>query len=344
MTDRPRDLLGRPLGSVRISVTDRCNLRCQYCMPEEHYTWLPRQQLLTFEEIARLARVFASLGAHKVRLTGGEPLLRRDLPELVKLLRTVSDVEQIALTTNGLLLAQHAAELKAAGLDRVTMSLDTLHADRMATFARSGHHSDALAGLDAVIAAGFTETKLNAVVVRGYNDDELVAMVRFARSKGLEIRFIEYMDVGGATQWRRADVVSLGDILATLAAEFGTPAPEARAPGSTAPAERYRFADGTVVGIIASTTAPFCCTCDRARLTADGTFFLCLYSEQGLDLRGPLRDGASDTELTELVANSWRGRSDRGAELRLGLPGRGVLIPREALRADPRREMHVRGG
>jgi cyclic pyranopterin phosphate synthase len=313
-------------------------------MPEEHYTWLPRQQLLTFEEISRLAGVFAGLGAHKVRLTGGEPLLRRDLPELVRLLRGVPDVQEIALTTNGLLLAQHAADLKAAGLDRVTMSLDTLHADRMAAFARSGHHADALAGLDAVIAAGFQGTKLNAVVVRGYNDDELVAMVHFARSKNIEVRFIEYMDVGGATHWRRADVVSRAEILTTLAAEFGAPVPELRDAGSAAPAERHRFADGTVVGIIASTTAPFCRTCDRARLTADGTFFLCLYSERGLDLRAPLRDGASDAEIAELVAQAWRARSDRGAEIRLGVPGRAALIPLEALRADPRREMHVRGG
>lgn len=344
MMVRPLDLLGRPLGSVRISVTDRCNLRCQYCMPEEHYTWLPREQLLTFEEIARLVRVFAALGARKVRLTGGEPLLRRGLPQLVQLLREVLDVDEIALTTNGLLLAQHAVALKAAGLDRVTISFDTLHADRMAAFARSDHHADALAGLDAVIAAGFAETKLNAVVVRGYNDDELVSLVRFARSKGIEPRFIEYMDVGGATHWRRADVVDQAEILATLATEFGAATPVTRDQDLTAPAERFRFADGTVVGIIASTTAPFCRTCDRARLTADGTFFLCLYAEHGLDLRGPLRAGASDAALADLVAGAWRARSDRGAEVRAGLPARGVLIPLEALRADPRREMHVRGG
>ena len=344
MTVKPHDRLGRSLGSVRISVTDRCNLRCQYCMPEEHYTWLPRDLLLTFEEIARLARVFASLGARKVRLTGGEPLLRRGLPELIKQVRAIAEVDEIALTTNGLLLAEHAAALKSSGLDRVTVSLDTLQADRMVAFARSGHHADVLAGIDAVVAAGFVGTKINAVVVRGYNDDELAAMVRFARSKGVEPRFIEYMDVGGATQWQRADVVARDDILSILAAELGAALPEERDADPTAPADRYRFADGTIVGIVASTTAPFCRTCDRARLTADGTFFLCLYAERGLDLRGPLRAGASDAELAELVASAWRGRSDRGAELRAGLPGRGVLVPLEALRADLRREMHVRGG
>ncbi len=344
MTVPPRDLLGRPLGSVRISVTDRCNLRCQYCMPEEHYTWLPRELLLTFEEIARLTRVFAALGARKVRLTGGEPLLRRDLPELITQLRAVPDVDEIALTTNGLLLAGHAVALKAAGLDRVTISLDTLHAERMASFARSARHPDVLAGIDAVIAAGFAETKINAVVVRGYNDDELASMVRFARSRRIEPRFIEYMDVGGATQWQRADVVSRIDILAALGKEFGAATPVARDLDPTAPAERYRFADGTVVGIVASTTAPFCRTCDRARLTADGTFFLCLYAAHGLDLRAPLRAGASDDDLAELVAAAWRERSDRGAERRAELPGRGALVPLEALRADLRREMHVRGG
>jgi cyclic pyranopterin phosphate synthase len=344
MTDQSRDLLGRPLGSVRLSVTDRCNLRCQYCMPEEHYTWLPRDLLLTFEEIARLSRVFASLGAGKVRLTGGEPLLRRDLPALVTQLRAVPQVDEIALTTNGMLLAEHAVALKAAGLDRVTVSLDTLRPERMLAFARSARHSDVLAGIDAVIAAGFADTKLNSVVVRGYNDDELVAMVQFAKARGIEARFIEYMDVGGATQWHPADVVSRTEILNCLAAEFGDATPVARDPDQTAPAERFRFADGTVIGIVASTTAPFCRTCDRARLTADGTFFLCLYAERGLDLRAPLRAGATDAELAGLVAQAWRGRSDRGAEVRAALPGRGVLVPLEGLKADLRREMHVRGG
>ena len=344
MTTHPLDVLGRPLGSVRISVTDRCNLRCQYCMPEEHYTWLPRELLLSFEEITRLARVFASLGARKLRLTGGEPLLRRDLPELIRQLRAVSDVDEIALTTNGLLLADHAGALKAAGLDRVTISLDTLHPDRMLAFARSGRHADVLAGIAAAIGAGFVDTKLNAVVVRGYNDDELVAMVRFAKDRAIEPRFIEYMDVGGATHWQHADVVTQADILAILTAEFGAATPMARDASPTAPAERYRFADGTVAGIVASTTAPFCRSCDRARLAADGTFFLCLYAERGLDLRAPLRAGASDAELAELVASAWRVRSDRGAELRADLPGRGILVPLEGLRADLRREMHVRGG
>jgi GTP 3',8-cyclase len=195
------DRLGRPLGSLRLSVTDRCNLRCRYCMPERDYVWLPRESILTFEELTRIARVFASLGAGKVRLTGGEPLLRQGIEELVAQLADTRDVREIALTTNGLLLARHAASLRDAGLDRLTVSLDTLRADRMLAFARSAHHADVLAGIDAADDAGFSGTKLNTVVIRGYNDDEVLDIIEFARPRRLEPRFIEYMDVGGATGW-----------------------------------------------------------------------------------------------------------------------------------------------
>lgn len=339
-----RDRLDRPLGALRISVTDRCNLRCAYCMPEDDYAWLARESLLSFEEIVRLAAIFAELGAAKVRLTGGEPLLRRDLPELVARLRIVPGVRELALTTNGLLLAQHAGALHRAGLDRITMSLDTLRPERMQAFARSGHHADAIAGLDAALAAGFARTKMNAVVVRGFNDDEIVPLVRFARERGVGLRFIEYMDVGGATRWRPEDVVSRAEILAVLREEWGDVEPLARADDPHAPAETFRLPDGTTVGIIASTTAPFCRDCDRARLTADGTFFRCLYGVDGIDLRDGLRGGASDAELRWRVMEAWRQRADRGAELRNALPERGVLVPLVALREDPRREMHVRGG
>ncbi|MES2305884.1 MAG: GTP 3',8-cyclase MoaA [Gemmatimonadota bacterium] len=334
----------RPLGSLRISVTDRCNLRCRYCMPEAEYAWLPKQSLLSFEEIVRAATAFAALGAAKIRLTGGEPLLRQGLPDLVTMLRAVPGVREIALTTNGLLLAPLAQRLRGAGLDRVTMSLDTLQPERMAAFARSSHHADAIAGLDAARAAGFERIKINAVVVRGFNDDEIVPLVRFARDRGVEMRFIEYMDVGGATQWNTRDVVSREEILAALAAGFGSAVAIPRSDDPHAPAERVQLGDGTMVGVIASTTAPFCRDCDRARLTADGTFFRCLYGEAGIDLRGPIRGGITEADLEELIRAAWRERADRGAEDRTHVADRGVLVQLAGLKADPRKEMHVRGG
>ncbi len=313
-------------------------------MPEAEYAWLPKQSLLSFEEIVRAATAFAALGAAKIRLTGGEPLLRQGLPDLVTMLRAVPGVREIALTTNGLLLAPLAQRLRGAGLDRVTMSLDTLQPERMAAFARSSHHADAIAGLDAARAAGFERIKINAVVVRGFNDDEIVPLVRFARDRGVEMRFIEYMDVGGATQWNTRDVVSREEILAALAAGFGSAVAIPRSDDPHAPAERVQLGDGTMVGVIASTTAPFCRDCDRARLTADGTFFRCLYGEAGIDLRGPIRGGITEADLEELIRAAWRERADRGAEDRTHVADRGVLVQLAGLKADPRKEMHVRGG
>lgn len=341
-TARVVDRLQRPLGSLRISVTDRCNMRCRYCMPEQDYVWLPRESILTFEEIARLAEIFTRLGVDKVRLTGGEPLLRHDLPALVLLLRQNERIRDLALTTNGILLARHARELRGAGLRRVTVSLDTLRPDRMLAFARSAHHSDVLEGIAAAQAAGFERIKINSVVIRGYNDDELLDLIEFGRGHDAEIRFIEYMDVGGATQWDMGQVVSQQEIVARLAARYGAVEPVQE--HSWAPAERFRLPDGTVFGIIASTTEPFCRTCDRSRLTADGTWLLCLYAEVGLDLREPLRLGASDEELAGFISAKWRERTDRGAEARLATPDRGILHQIGTLRADPRREMHTRGG
>ncbi|MGE3525774.1 MAG: GTP 3',8-cyclase MoaA, partial [Gemmatimonadales bacterium] len=202
------DTLGRPLGSLRLSVTDRCNMRCRYCMPEEDYVWLPRSSILTFEETSRLARVFAGLGVSKIRLTGGEPLLRHDLPLLVRQLRQDARLRDLALTTNGILLSRHARALRAAGLDRVTVSLDTLRPERMVAFARSARHGEVMEGIRAVAESGFPPVKINTVVIRGYNDDELIDLVEFGRSHGAEVRFIEYMDVGGATRWSLADVVT----------------------------------------------------------------------------------------------------------------------------------------
>ncbi len=337
-----RDALGRPLGSLRVSVTDRCNLRCRYCMPEHEYVWLPKQSILTFEEIARLVRVFAARGARKVRLTGGEPLLRHDLPALVSQLSAL-DITDLAMTTNGLLLAKHAAGLRRAGLRRVTVSLDTLRPARMRELARSDHHADVLAGIAAAREARFERVKLNTVVIRGVNDDELTDLIEFGRAQGVEVRFIEYMDVGGATGWSAEQVVSQREMLEVLGRRYGAIAP---VPGddASAPAERFRLADGTTFGIIASTTAPFCRSCDRSRITADGTWFLCLYAERGVDLREPLRAGASDGELAALITDTWRGRTDRGAEERLALAQRGALYQIDSLRADPHREMHTRGG
>jgi cyclic pyranopterin phosphate synthase len=338
----PTDRFGRPLRNLRISVTDRCNLRCRYCMPEAEYVWLPRSSILSFEEIDRLAGIFAGLGVSKIRLTGGEPLLRHDLPTLVSLLSRRAAVRDLALTTNGVLLAREAEALRAAGLRRVTVSLDTLRPERMQEFARSRRHADVIAGIDAANAAGFAPVKLNTVVIRGYNEDEVVDLLEFARVRGAEPRFIEYMDVGGATDWSMDQVVSQREILDIVARRLGPVEPLTE--DSWAPAERFALRDGTVFGVIASTTAPFCRTCDRGRLTADGTFLLCLYGEDGLDLRQLVREGVSDEEIAGRIAETWTRRTARGAEERRDLADRGVLHRIESLRADPRREMHTRGG
>ncbi len=312
-------------------------------MPEEEYVWLPRASILSFEEIRRLAGVFAGLGATKLRLTGGEPLLRHDVPGLVRLLAGEARLRDLAMTTNGMLLAAHAADLEAAGLHRVTVSLDTLKAGRFEAYTRSKRHGDVLAGIAAARAAGFRALKLNTVVVRGYNEDELADLIEFGRANGAEVRFIEYMDVGGATRWSMDQVVSRAEMLEALGRRYGEPRPLPDA-GSTAPAERFALPDGTTFGIIASTTAPFCASCDRSRITADGTWYLCLYAERGVSLRDALRSGASDEDLAGLISRTWTGRADRGAEQRLDVHARRALYPVEALREDPHREMHTRGG
>ncbi len=338
-----RDRLGRPLGNLRLSVTDRCNLRCSYCMPEEDYVWLPREDLLTFEELARLVDVFLSLGVDRIRLTGGEPLLRRDLDVLTGQLAAKPGLRDLALTTNGVLLDEQAPGLKQAGLARLTISLDTLDPARFRALTRRDEHARVVRGIEAARRAGFEGSKLNTVVMRGFNDDELLPVLEFARERALEPRFIEYMDVGGATRWRLEDVVPRAEILARIARGRGPvePLPE---PGSSAPAERFRLPDGQVFGVIASTSEPFCSSCDRARLTADGLWYTCLYAPSGTDLRGPLRAGASEQELAGLILGRWSARSDRGAEERLALERRGRLAGASELRADPHLEMHTRGG
>jgi GTP 3',8-cyclase len=339
---RLQDSLGRPLGNLRISVTDRCNLRCLYCMPERDYIWLPRADILDFEEIAQLAEVFADLGVDRVRLTGGEPLVRRNLTELVRLLAGNSRLRDLALTTNGVRLAGEAEALKSAGLRRVTVSLDTLHADRFEKLARARAFERVIEGIRAAARVGLSPLKIDTVVIRGVNDDELVPLLEFGREVGAEVRFIEYMDVGGATGWSMEQVIPRAEMLGRLARHYGpiVPLPVE----GNAPAERYRLTDGTTFGIIASTTAPFCRACDRSRLTADGVWYLCLYGTHGINLRDPLRAGASAEELGRLIGDSWRKREDRGAEERLALRKRSPLLGAAALKKDPHLEMHTRGG
>ena len=322
-------------------------MRCLYCMPDAEYTWLPHESILTFEEIARLVRVFAGVGVTDVRLTGGEPLLRRDLPSLVALLRRERRLTDLSLTTNGILLSEAAAPLRHAGLDRVTVSLDTLRPERLVRLARSARHRDILAGIAAARRAGLDPVKINTVLVRGFNDDELEDLIAFARAEGVEVRFIEYMDVGGATRWTADDVVTRQEILEVLSRSFGTIVSLERASEdddrSRPPADRFRLPDGYTFGVIASVTAPFCDGCDRSRLTADGTWFTCLYAEEGVNLREPLRSGAPDEEIAALISDVWRGRADRGAEERRGLVERSALY-QIAGAGGPHREMHTRGG
>ena len=336
------DRLGRPLKNLRLSVTDRCNLRCQYCMPEPDYVWLPRTDILTFEEIDTLVDIFGKLGVDKVRLTGGEPLLRKDLPDLIALLAQKRSLCDLALTTNGILLADQVTALRAAGLPRLTVSLDTLQADRFKALTRIDSLDAVLRGLEMAVTSGFNSVKVDTVVIRGVNDDELVPMLEHGRQLGAEIRFIEYMDVGGATRWSLQDVVSRREILHRLSAHYGPIAPVDE--NTAAPADRFTLPDDTVFGIISSTTEPFCQRCDRSRLTADGQWYRCLYARTGTDLRGAIRAGVTPDDLCQLIATTWQSRDDRGAENRLAAADRSALIPVETLQDEPHLEMHTRGG
>ena len=335
------DLLGRPLKNLRLSVTDRCNLRCSYCMPEAEYVWLPRKDLLQFEEMSALVDVFTRAGVDKIRLTGGEPLLRRDLPDLVRMLARKPAVRDLALTTNGVALAEQAQALAAAGLHRITVSLDTLRPDRFQALTRFDALSQVLAGIDEA-CTHFRAVKLDTVVIRGTNDDEVLSLVEYGKRVGAEVRFIEYMDVGGATQWTPERVVSRQEMLTLLGREYGPIA--ALMEDTSAPADRFRLADGTVFGIISSTTDPFCRSCDRSRLTADGMWYRCLYATSGTDLRTPLRAGLPQEEIFQMITAGWTARADRGAEERLAMRHRAPLVPASSLKKDPHLEMHTRGG
>ena len=336
------DALGRPLKNLRLSVTDRCNLRCEYCMPEDDYAWLPREDVLHFEEISALVDVFVSLGVDKVRLTGGEPLLRRDIATLVRMVAAKPGIADLALTTNAVLLADQIDALKAAGLGRITISLDTLHRDRFKTLTRFDELDRVTEGIAAAHRV-YGSMKIDTVVIRGVNDDELADLIEFGKTVNAEVRFIEYMDVGGASRWSPSRVTSRTDMLAALMSRYGAIRPLDES--SSAPADRYRLPDGTVFGIIASTSEPFCRTCDRSRLTADGMWYLCLYATRGVDLRGPLRRGATPADLRAIIADTWRARDDRGAEVRLALGDQRAFVPvQDLLKKDPHLEMHTRGG
>ncbi len=335
------DRRGRTLTTLRLSVTDRCNLRCTYCMPEAHYTWLEKPHLLSFEELTRVVRLLRVHGLEKVRITGGEPLLRQKLPKLVEMLAGTG-VGQLALTSNGVLLEKQASALRSAGLQRLTVSLDTLQPEVFTRLAQRSELDSVLSSLRWVSRLGFEDFKLDTVVVRGVNDSELVDLTRFAGEIGAEIRFIEYMDVGGATRWKPGMVVSQEEILEKLRASYGSAQP---LPGrGSAPAERFRLSNGQVIGVVASVTHPFCSDCDRLRLTADGQLLLCLYARTGLDLRQILRSGAGDDEVSQRIAEFWMNRQDQGAVERTRVGRRSGYVSLEELRADPRLEMHTRGG
>jgi len=311
-----RDIFNRPLQDLRISVTDRCNFRCTYCMPLDEYEWLARKEILTFEEITRLARLFVALGVEKIRLTGGEPLARRDLHILIAKLSALENTPDICLTTNGSLLAERAAALKKAGLRRINVSIDSLNPDRFRQITKRGDLSTVLDGLFTAQQIGFHPIKINAVIERGVNDDEILDLVSFCREHGFAMRFIEYMDVGNANNWHSEKMVSKKDILETIHARF--PLRKIGREKGTAPAEDYQFVDGTGdVGVIASVTEPFCATCTRARLTADGKLVLCLFSQEGYDLKALLRQGATDEEIIEVLRSLWTQRKDRYSEERL---------------------------
>jgi len=316
----PLDTLGRPLHDLRISVMDRCNFRCPYCMPKtqfhEHYRFLNSHERLSFEEIARLARLFAVLGVHKIRLTGGEPLLRANLADLVGDLTLIPGVEDIALTTNGVLLAQHAVDLQANGLRRVTVSLDSLDPEVFARMSGGfGALGTVLKGIDAAIDAGLAPVKVNAVIERGLNDHTVLDLVEHFRGRPVIVRLIEFMDVGNRNAWSLERVVPSRELQERIAARWPMHAISQNYRGEVA--ERWRFDDGAgEIGFISSVTQPFCGSCSRARLSSEGKFYTCLFATHGLDLRGALRTGASDEELTQMIRDTWTQRADRYSEQR----------------------------
>ncbi|MEM8929877.1 MAG: GTP 3',8-cyclase MoaA [Acidobacteriota bacterium] len=323
-----RDTLDRPMTDLRISVTDRCNFRCTFCMPaHQKYDFLPRRQILDYEEITRLAQVFVDLGVRKIRLTGGEPLLRAGLPSLVEMLRAIEGVDDLALTTNASLLPRLARPLRDAGLDRVTVSLHSLDPE---IFGRINGLdlplSKVLDGVDTALDVGLTPVKLNVVAMRHVNDHELVDIARFGRERGAVVRFIEYMDVGTVNAWDPERVLSAREIVDRIDAVWPVEPVDKDHPGEVA--DRYRYRDGGgEIGVIPSVTQPFCGDCSRARLSADGRLFTCLFGAVGHDLKTPLRDGASDDIMREQIASIWRRRTDRYSEERTEALRAGTFVP-----------------
>lgn len=316
-----RDRLGRPIHDLRISVTDRCNFRCVYCMPKEifgpSFAFLPRRELLTFEEITRLAQIFSELGVHKIRLTGGEPLIRKGIETLVASLSELAGIDDVAMTTNGSLLTlERARELKAAGLKRITISLDSLDDDKFRAINDVKFPvSRVLAAIDNAASAGLWPVKINMVVKRGVNDDDIVPMAAHFRGTGHILRFIEYMDVGTANGWRLDDVVTQHEILSRIDQQWPLAPVPPDQPGDVA--RRYRYHDGLgEIGVISSVSQPFCGDCSRARLSPEGQLYLCLFGQLGFDLRRLLRDDSNDAAIRDAIQEIWRERDVRYSEER----------------------------
>ncbi len=310
------DRFNRPLKDLRISVTDRCNFRCTYCMPLDEYEWIDKKEILTFEEIARVAKLFIERGVEKIRLTGGEPLVRQDLHRLIEQLAPLEGLKDLCLTTNGALLANQIGALAKAGLKRVNVSIDTLDADKFKRMTKRGDLDKVLEGIFAAKAAGMAPLKLNAVIERGVNDDDILPLVEFSRANGFAMRFIEYMDVGNSNNWTSAKLVAKKQIIETIHARY--PLREIGRDQGSAPSVDYEFLDGQGdIGVIASVTEPFCSSCTRSRITADGKFVTCLFSDAGHDLKAQLRSGASDDEVGQFIAKIWSGRTDRYSADRL---------------------------
>ena len=310
------DAYNRPVKDLRISVTDRCNFRCIYCMPLDEYEWINKKEILSFEEITRLVKIFVQLGVEKIRLTGGEPLVRRNLELLIAQLSAIEGVKDLCLTTNGSLLAEKVEALKAAGLKRINVSVDTLNPEKFREICKRGDLDKVLEGLFAAKRRGLDPIKINAVIERGINDDDILELVEFSRENGFSIRFIEYMDVGNTNSWTSEKLVPKKEIVERINARF--PLKEVGRENGSAPAVDYEFIDGRgEVGIVASVTEPFCATCNRARLTADGKLVTCLFSSVGHDLKALLRGGSTDQEISEFVAGIWKQRKDRYSAERL---------------------------
>ncbi len=322
-----KDALGRPLKDLRISITDRCNFRCNYCMPLEQYEWIDRREILSFEEITRLAKLFIKLGVEEIRLTGGEPLLRHGLERLIAQLAQLTGLKDLCLTTNASLLSEKALALSQAGLKRINVSLDTIDPKKFHLMTKRDELVEVFRGIFAAARYGIKPIKLNSVIQRDVNDGDILDLIEFSRQKGFWLRFIEYMDVGNSNDWFSEKMVSKNEILEIINKRY--PLKETGRPDASAPAVNYSFLDGIgKIGVIASVTEPFCIGCTRGRLTADGKLVTCLFSDQGHDLKKLLRSGAKDQDIMEAISSAWSMRTDRYSEERLEAMKSGKYKPR----------------